>query len=271
MNNFSKQNAKKFEAEWEKIRNTILETFNLLRSYGFNEVTLTSKNAVLPIIYYLYHSNKYEAFTNKTDYKNDRDNIKNWLHKVLIKQVFGGTSDNTLSQIRKAFTTDFDQKYLADEITNFPYEDILKQIRKDTAINDEFIEELLNTQKDSKYAFSILSLLYPYLDYKNNNFHKDHLHPESKFSDLLNSGKTKYVWEQYNSICNLQMLDANENMSKNGKSLKEWVEIEIKTKDRISFLENHLIPDVNLELDSFDNFYISRKKILTLKLTGLLS
>lgn len=271
VNNFSKQNAKKFEAEWEKIRNTILETFNLLRSYGFNEVTLTSKNAVLPIIYYLYHSNKYESFTNKTDYKNDRDNIKNWLHKVLIKQVFGGTSDNTLSQIRKAFTTDFDQKYLADEITNFPYEDILKQIRKDTAINDEFIEELLNTQKDSKYAFSILSLLYPYLDYKNNNFHKDHLHPESKFSDLLNSGKTKYVWEQYNSICNLQMLDANENMSKNGKSLKEWVEIEIKTKDRISFLENHLIPDVNLELDSFDNFYISRKKILTLKLTGLLS
>lgn len=67
VNNFSKQNAKKFEAEWEKIRNTILETFNLLRSYGFNEVTLTSKNAVLPIIYYLYHSNKYESFTNKTD------------------------------------------------------------------------------------------------------------------------------------------------------------------------------------------------------------
>lgn len=193
------------------------------------------------------------------------------MHKVLIKQVFGGTSDNTLSQIRKAFTIDFDQKYLADEITDFPYEEILKQIRKDTAINADFIEELLNTQKDSKYSFSILSLIYPYLDYKNNNFHKDHLHPESKFSDLSDSDKTKYSWGQYNSICNLQMLDANENMSKNGKSLNEWVEKEVKTKDRTTFLENHLIPDVDLELNNFDNFYTSRKKILTIKLTDLLS
>ena len=269
--NFSKQNAQNFEAEWEKIRNTILETFNLIRSFGFNEVTLTSKNAVLPIIYYLYHSNKYESFTNKANYKDDRESIKIWLHKVLIKQVFGGTSDNTLSQIRKAFTIDFDQKYLADEITDFPYEEILKQIRKDTAINADFIEELLNTQKDSKYSFSILSLIYPYLDYKNNNFHKDHLHPESKFSDLSDSDKTKYSWGQYNSICNLQMLDANENMSKNGKSLNEWVEKEVKTKDRTTFLENHLIPDVDLELNNFDNFYTSRKKILTIKLTDLLS
>ena len=67
------------------------------------------------------------------------------------------------------------------------------------------------------------------------------------------------------------MLDANENMSKNGKSLNEWVEKEVKTKDRTTFLENHLIPDVDLELNNFDNFYTSRKKILTIKLTDLLS
>ena len=72
--NFSKQNAQKFEAEWEQIRNTILETFNLLKTFGFNEVTLTSKNAVLPIIYYLFHSKKYESFSNKTCYKEYREN-----------------------------------------------------------------------------------------------------------------------------------------------------------------------------------------------------
>lgn len=268
--NFSKQNAQKFEAEWEQIRNTILETFNLLKTFGFNEVTLTSKNAVLPIIYYLFHSKKYESFSNKTCYKEDRENIKNWLHKVLIKQVFGGTSDNTLSQIRKAFTEDFDQYYLTQDIQQFPLGEILNLIKKDTAINQEFIEDLLNSQMENKYTFSILSLLYPNLDYKNNNFHKDHIHPATSFKDLSLENKSKYDWYAYNSICNLQMLDANENMSKNGKSLIEWVDLETESKDRVTFLKNHLIPNIDLELNNFDQYFQSRKSLLSTKLLELL-
>lgn len=268
--NFSKQNAQKFEAEWEQIRNTILETFNLLKTFGFNEVTLTSKNAVLPIIYYLFHSKKYESFSNKTCYKEDRENIKNWLHKVLIKQVFGGTSDNTLSQIRKAFTEDFDQYYLNQDIQQFPLGEILNLIKKDTAINQEFIEDLLNSQMENKYTFSILSLLYPNLDYKNNNFHKDHIHPATSFKDLSLENKSKYDWYAYNSICNLQMLDANENMSKNGKSLIEWVDLETESKDRVTFLKNHLIPNIDLELNNFDQYFQSRKSLLSTKLLELL-
>lgn len=268
--NFSKQNAQKFEAEWEQIRNTILETFNLLKTFGFNEVTLTSKNAVLPIIYYLFHSKKYESFSNKTCYKEDRENIKNWLHKVLIKQVFGGTSDNTLSQIRKAFTEDFDQYYLNQDIQQFPLGEILNLIKKDTAINQEFIEDLLNSQMENKYTFSILSLLYPNLDYKNNNFHKDHIHPATSFKDLSLENKSKYDWYAYNSICNLQMLDANENMSKNGKSLIEWVDLETESKDRVTFLKNHLIPNIDLELNNFDQYFQSRKSLLSTKILELL-
>lgn len=268
--NFSKQNAQNFEDEWEKIRNTILETFNLLKTFGFNEVTLTSKNAVLPIIYYLYHSNKYESFSTKIGYKQDRENIKNWLHKVLIKQVFGGTSDNTLSQIRKAFTDDFDQYFLKANLQEFPYDEILTQIKKDTAINQEFIDDLLNSQMESKYTFSILSLLYPNLDYKNNDFHKDHIHPAKSFKNLSQEDKIKYDWNAYNSICNLQMLDANENMSKNGKNLVDWINLETQSKDRISFLNNHLIPNTNLELGNFDTYFQNRKQLLTAKLLEIL-
>ena len=268
--NFSKRNAQNFEAEWEKIRNTILESFNLLRSFGFNDITLTSKNSVLPIIYYLYHSGKYDSFSEKISYKTDRDHIRNWLHKVLIKQVFGGTSDNTLSQIRKAFTDDFDHEFIKADILDFPHEEILNVIKKDTAINEEFIDELLNTQMENKYAFSILSLLYPNLDYKNNNFHKDHLHPATNYESLSNNDKLLYGWTAYNSICNLQMLDANENMSKNGKNLVDWVNIATTNKDRVSFLDNLLIPDINLELENFDEYYQQRKLILKEKLKSIL-
>lgn len=268
--NFSKDNAQKFEAEWENIRDAILETFNLLKKFGFNDFTLTSKNAVLPIIYYLYHSKKYNLFSEKIAFKEDRENIKTWLHKVLLKQVFGGTSDSTLSQIRKVFTNDFDTFFINCETIDFPSEKISDQIRKDTAINNEFIEELLFTQKENKYAFSILSLLYPHLDYKNNNFHKDHIHPETNFKDLSTSDKSKYGWADYNSICNLQMLDANENMSKNGKKLIDWVNLETTNKDKIYFLENHLIPNVNLELENFDEYFQKRKSLLAEKLRLIL-
>jgi hypothetical protein len=268
--NFTRENAKIFESEWETIRDSILSTFDTIKSFGFTDYTLTSKNAVIPIIYYIYHRNIYKDFNNIKSYEKDREIIKKWLHIVLIKRVFGGTSDNTLAQIRKAFTTDLNKEHLFSEISLFPAQNIFSQIRKDTAINDEFIEDILNTQKENKYAFSILSLLYPQLDYKNNNFHKDHIHPESSFKSLSEIDKSKYDWASYNSICNLQMLDANENMSKNGKRLIDWIDLETKNKDKISFLENHLIPNVDLALENFDDYFDKRKLLLTEKLKLIL-
>ena len=96
--------------------------------------------------------------------------------------VFGSQSDTVLTQIRKAFTNDFDKLKIDENINEFPFDEILNSIEKDTSISDEFIDTILTTQKEDKYAFSILSLLYPNLDYKNNNFDKDHLHPISKFT-----------------------------------------------------------------------------------------
>jgi hypothetical protein len=156
-------------------------------------------------------------------------------------------------------------------ILDFPTVSINEKTKRDTGITDEFIDEILLTQKDDIYAFSILALLYPDLDYKNNNFHKDHLHPENKFDMLNTIDKEKYGWLTYNSILNLQMLDANENMSKQNVSLSEWIEINVKTQDRNKFLTNHLIPDISLKLDDFGIFIEARKKILFDRLKDILS
>lgn len=267
--NFSKENAKEFETEWEEIRDCILSTFDLVKSFGFTEYSLTSKNSIIPIVYYLYHKNIYKDYPTKIEYKDDRENIKKWLHIVLIKKIFGGQADAILTQIRKAFTTDI-KKTKMKELTSFPSSEIFSNIKKDISVGDEFIDELLFTQKDDQYAFSILSLLYPNLDYKNNNFHKDHIHSSSKFENLSDSDKIKYEWRTYNSIYNLQMLDANENMSKGNKDLNAWIELETANKDIETFLKNHLIPNVNLELGNFDEYIKERTKILKLKLTELL-
>ncbi|MCT7546044.1 DUF262 domain-containing protein [Aliarcobacter cryaerophilus] len=265
--NFSKENAKDFEDKWSDIRNAILEVFDLIKTFGFTDSTLTSKNALIPIVYYIYYKSIVKDFSVSKCYENDRNIIKKWLHIMLIKMVFGSSSDTVLSQIRGAFTENFDSTKIDLSIIEFPFEKILNNIKKDTSISDEFIDTILSTQKDDKYTFSILSLLYPNLDYKNNNFHKDHLHPISKFSkdeiDKLNLSeeiKNEYFQPSiYNGIYNLQMLDANENMSKNDLPLKEWIDNNTNPSNRKQFLDNHLIPDVDLTIDNFKEFIDCRK------------
>lgn len=269
--NFSKENAKDFETEWEKIRDAILSTFDLIKTFGFTDYTLTSKNAIIPIVYYLYHKNIYRDYSVKTEFKEDREIIKKWLHIVLIKRIFGGQADSVLSQIRRTFTENVIKNKISPDIHRFPIDTIFKRVRKDTSVGEEFIEDLLYTQKDAQYAFSILSLLYPHLDYKNNNFHKDHIHPASDFEKMKDEDIEVYGWETYNSIYNLQMLDANENMSKNDMTLSEWIKKETVIKNRSQFLKSHLIPEVDLSLNNFDEFYEVRKETLMSKLNEILN
>ncbi len=274
VHNFNKENARNFEENWEKIRDTIIETFRLVTTFGFNDYTLTSKNAILPIIYYIYHRGITRNFTDSVSNSIDKSAIRKWLHTMLILKVFGGQSDAILTQIRNVYTADISQTQIDSRFENFPSAEIRRGIAKDTTLTDEFIIDLLKTQKDDQYAFSILAVLFPNMDYKNNFFHKDHLHPISSFTEGnakdLRLNETE--WNEFfdptfnNSIINLQMLDANENMSKKDKTLKEWVEIEVKSSDKTTFYRNHLIPDVSLDLSEYETFRNEREKLLVQKL-----
>lgn len=66
------------------------------------------------------------------------------------------------------------------------------------------------------------------------------------------------------------MLDANENKSKQDKSLEQWVQ-ENCGNDRKGFLKKHLIPDIDLSLENFDDFYEARKALLIKKLKEILN
>jgi uncharacterized protein with ParB-like and HNH nuclease domain len=278
--NFSTDNAIEFEKNWKSIREAILAVFDLIVSYGFTDYSLTSKNALIPIVYYVYYRKIYKDFSTKISYSQDRDEIKKWLHIMLIKRIFGSSSDTILTQVRYAFTDDFETIKIDNTYLSFPSVKISSEIKKNTGINEDFIDDLLSTQKDDKYAFSILSLLYPNLDYKNNNFHKDHLHPISKFTkndidslQVSDQAKEKYYKNKTfnNGLYNLQMLDANENMSKNASDLKAWIDKETTHQDKKQFLDNHLIPDVDFSFDNFEEFVEKRKTILVDKLRTILA
>jgi uncharacterized protein with ParB-like and HNH nuclease domain len=260
----------KIEENWEKIRNSILSLFDLAKSYGLTDYTLTSYNATLPILYYLYHRDIYEDFATKKCYETERESIRRWLFSILLRKTFGGQGDAVLTQARRAFTSDIETE-LIKSLSDFPVKEINTEIKKLTDVGDDFIEELLLTQKDSRYSFPILAMLYPDMDYKNNNFHQDHLHPASTYDHLKQEHKEQFGWTVYNSILNLQMLDSNENMSKNATPLGIWITEQTKNKDKDRFIESHLIPNVDYSLENFDKFIVERKKILIEKLKNILN
>lgn len=269
--NFNNGFIEKIETNWDAIRDAILSLFDFIKSTGLNDYTLTSHNATLPILYYIYHKNIYTDFTSRIVYTEERAQIKKWIFTILIRKTFGAQTDSILSQARRAYTENIDDNYMKP-YDLFPSNEINSGIKKMSDIGDEYIEELLLTQKDSRYSFPILAMLYPNLDYKNNSFHQDHMHPEASYEALPQAAKDNLGWKCYNSILNLQMLDANENMSKQDISLQQWVDGQTQVGDRNSFLDNHIIPrDASLSLNNFEDFIKKRKAILTEKIKALIS
>jgi uncharacterized protein with ParB-like and HNH nuclease domain len=270
--NFSIKNAKEFETYWEEIKLAIKEVFQLVSDFGYAPSTLTSMNALLPIVYYLYKTDRVKGFCQKVGYKEDRALIKRWLHVVLLHQIFGGQAEGVLKAIRDTI-----KKEISKETDKFPASAIanrLSKTNKSITVDEEFIQGLLYTSKDSRYAFPILALLFPHLDYKNRDFHLDHCHPLSHFNEkklkakgiLLNDDNKEYFtdWDYFNSIINLQMLDGNENKSKNAKDLKVWV-----TDNSIN-LKKYYLPK-ELDLADFPTFVEKRTELLTKVLTDVLT
>jgi len=221
-----------------------------------------------------FGSNRSNNYTRKeVAYKDDWETIKKWFHAVLLHRIFGGQADAILKVIREPI-----KKAIDDNEPLFPAQTIanrLSRTRKSITVDDEFIENLLFTRYEDRYAFPILALLYPNLDYKNGYFHKDHIHPKSGFSisklkkaGIVNSsGDSNWPFTDknyYNGIVNLQMLDGNQNASKGDNSLSEWV-----SKSSVD-LNKQMIPKI-LEFEKFDEFVNARWEILKNKLKAALS
>ena len=278
--NFKKEKAENLKNNWENISLSIREIFKTIKKLGFEDSTITSKNSLIPLIYFIYHKNIYKNFSENILNKENRKLMKKFLQLIIIKKIFGaGSGDGILTIIRNSMSENIKNKeFLKKEIVEFPLNLIKKKLEiteKTLKIDDEYLEELLKEQKDSNISFSILSLLYPNLDYNNNNFHKDHLFPISKFNKKeINNNiniKDKDFYlnsDNNNSILNLQLLDGNENSSKNNKDLKQWVD---ERKEETNFFQNHLIPKENLEFENFKKFIEERKIILKNKLRDLIN
>ena len=266
VNNFDKKNISLLEENWEKFQDSILAAFSILKKWGFSEGSLRAKNAVIPIVYFIYYNDLEGDFTNPVKYEEAKRNIRKWLCISLLKGVFGSQSDTVLSAIRSVL-----DEYKGKQV--FPFEDIKERFRnsptKNLSLNDDFLESLLTTQKDSYESYPLLALIYSHLNYDDDQvYDQDHLHPASYFKKLENSGGANEFYtdkNNWNSILNLQLINKSINRSKQAMGLSEWV------AQRNIDLDNQLIPkNVSLAIEDFKEFIEARKQLLLERLRNII-
>jgi hypothetical protein len=224
----------------------------------------------------VHHKGIAEGLTSKVSLREERDAIRRWLHIALLKGIVGTAADTMLAAIRRAFTDDFSAHYLKPQLAEFPYQEINAVVKgqgRDPQITDEFIDELLYTGYGDKQAFTILALLSPNLDYRNGDFHKDHLHPETSFSKRklsatgIGDAEIGFYSDErnWNTILNLSHLDANENKSKQDTNLADWVRNEAKRQkvSEAKFCSDHFLPEpALLAFGRFREFIAERRRVL---------
>lgn len=266
--NFDKDTVRKFGENWERVHSCIINTFLLLKKWGFNDSTLRAKNAVIPLVQYLFVNNIGGEILKDHKHNEEKKAMRKWLSISLMKGVFGGQSDRVLLTIKKVLDENAG-------IKTFPFEQIKEVFSGDDAksltLSEGVIDSILETQYNSPNSYAILTLLYSHLDFDGGiKYHQDHLHPASKFRKLkekdfssLEDFKFFTDKKNWNSILNLQLLSGSTNESKNDKGLDEWMNLDERGAEKHVFLKDHLIPEnVSLKFEDFKAFIQARRELL---------
>ena len=262
--NFNTTNLAAIRQHWPGIKKAVERGVDLANSFGIDRDNLTSANALIPIIYYLF-KNPGVSLRGSTPFEaRNADHIRRWLIMALLNGVFGGTSDNMLRDIRASLQT------MSGPGSDLPIDAINTTIRKAgrSAEFDEFaLDETLARSYGQQQTFLALSLLYDDASWGTMQFHQDHIFAQSLFKpkELTTSGRLDWLSKR-DRLGNLCLLLAPENMGKQDMPVDDW----LKSREP-GFLKRHLIPtDQALwTFDRFADFLEAREELIRQRLKAL--
>lgn len=271
--NFDRVNMKKLEANWPKVADTLRLTVRLAASFGLSRDTINADSALLPIAYYLHKRGSPDTYLTSKAEAPDRSTVKHWLIRSLIKPgIWGSALDVLLSALRDVIRN--------DKTGKFPLDDMEREMRvrgKSLAFTDEEIEDLADKKYGSRDLFGLLTLLYPFIDTRN-QFHIDHVFPRTVFrvNKLKALGLSAHDSERLLDIKerlpNLQLLQGSDNQSKSGQMPADWIAATYKKdEDRKDYISRHLLDGVMTDLKGFERFYKARRKRLVERIVTVLN
>ena len=273
LENFTRDNMTKLESSWPNIRQSLLETAELMYSFGYDSSTIQARNSLLPIAYYLHKLGAPHSFEASDHYLVDRRAIRDWLTRSILKESgiwSGGRADTMLLELRDVIRD-------ADD-NSFPNEK-MRSAMADRGRGLDFTEGEIENLSDMKYSdrrvFPLLTLLFPNIGSRNVS-DVDHVFPKSRFTpaQLRNAGVYDDNFEafrdNFDRLANLHLLDPSVNIEKGAKLPADWLDVHCPdVQSRQAYCERHLLGDVPREFGSFLEFYEARKELLKQRIAQL--
>lgn len=259
--NFNRVNMERLEKRWPEVKRALRLAVQLLASFGFTEKTLRADSALLPIAYYMSHRKLDSSYISKSSNAEDREKIRIWLIRSLLKTsgVWGSGLDTLLTALREAIVKHGDDGFPVEKLQS-----VMAKRGKSLLFSEEEIDELAEMSYGDKRLFSLLTLLFPFVDVTNHHFHVDHIFPRSRFTSkkLEKAGVSPDdiddFMEMGNRLPNLQLLEGVENMEKRATLPAEWIRSMASESHRTNYCDNHLLENVPESLPEFGDFYNTR-------------
>ena len=273
VDNFNRENMAKLEEKWDDIKQALILTVQLVSRFGFNGQTLSADSSILPITYYLYMRDPGESYLTSNRFKQDRQAIRTWLIRSLLKAgIWGSGLDTLLTAIRQIIKE--------NGSNDFPVTQIREEMArrgKSLVFEEAELEELADMQYGNKLTFALMSQIFSFIDLSN-HFHVDHIFPEARFTDrrLMNADVPDDKIEDFkklrNGLANLQLLQGAENNEKRAKMPADWLSQTYcgDPKGKQAYEDRHLLGEVPEKIMEFDVFYDARRVRLKSKIEQLL-
>lgn len=271
--NFTTANMALLEEHWSRIRSALVRTLELAASFGLNGQTLRADSALLPIAYYLYRREAPDNYVQHNQYANDREAIRLWLVRSLVKSsgIWGSGLDTLLTAVREVIKTSGSNGFPVVEIRQ-----VMAQRGKSLTFEPAEIDDLLDMEYGDKRTFGLLSLLFPFVDLRN-QFHIDHFFPISSFtkSKLRKLGVAEEDIARYalqaNQIPNLQLLEGSINNEKRAAMPANWLNSHFP--DAVSndhYRQKHALGEVPESITEFEAFFKARRQRLEKMMISML-
>ena len=267
--NFNSDNMKLLEARWDRITQAVRAAVELVARFGFSHSSLTAHNAVLPIAHYLYRRDMPSGFLSHAEYRQDRNAIRIWLIRSLLKRgIWGSGLDSLLTALRSVIDTHGSEAFPSANL-----EAAMRARGKSLTFEEEEFEDLVES-KDR--TFTLLALLYPFVDLQSSRFHIDHIFPKSRFSSRrlrlagVAEDDVSVFQDRADRLPNLQLLVGEANESKSDKLPQQWMVATFDAQAATEYAKRHDLGEVPADMKGFNAFYEARRDRLLGRLRRLL-
>jgi hypothetical protein len=270
--NFDRNNMKKLESNWSQVAETLRLTARLIADFGLSRDTITADSALLPVAYYLHTRPCDDSYLTSKVEAEDRKIVKHWLIRSLIKPgIWGSGLDVLLTALREV---------IRGASGKFPDESLEREMRvrgKSLTFTNEEVEELADMKYGSRDLFGLLTLLFPFVDTRN-QFHIDHVFPSAVFHARklkqmgLSEDEIARLQDSKDRLPNLQLLQGPDNQSKNDQMPAKWIEETYKKdEDRKDYISRHMLDGVMTDLSGFEAFFKGRRQRLLERIVVVLN